>query len=106
MLSDPFLFSTETRRVFRTDKSYAVTSGKWYFEFEIVTAGEMRVGWARAGCDPEKELGSDDQAFVFDGSEVRYKTDLCIYLIKSQHQFKGGKMYLNLSDMLVQSHLQ
>lgn len=59
----------------------------------------MRVGWARAGCDPGKELGSDDQAFVFDGSEVRYKTDLFIYLIKSQHQFKGGKMYLNLSDI-------
>lgn len=82
MLSDPFVFSTETRRVFRTDKSYAVTSGKWYFEFEIAAAGQMRVGWARPGCDPEKELGSDDQAFVFDGYEVRSQTDLLsrIYL--------------------------
>ncbi|XP_075894426.1 ryanodine receptor 2 [Nelusetta ayraudi] len=70
--SDPFLFSTETSRVFRADKSYAVTSGKWYFEFEIVTAGKMRVGWARAGCDPEKELGSDDQAFVFDGFQAQW----------------------------------
>ena len=58
--------------MFRPDKSYSVTRGKWYFEFEIVTAGNMRVGWARPGCTPDKELGSDDQAFVFDGFEVRY----------------------------------
>lgn len=96
MLSDPFLFSSETRRVFRTDKSYAVTSGKWYFEFEIVTAGKMRVGWARAGCDPEKELGSDDQAFVFDGFEVRYWTDFFISFFKSHHLYKGGRMYLKI----------
>lgn len=47
-----------------------MTRGKWYFECELVTAGKMRVGWARPGCTPEKELGSDDQAFVFDGFEV------------------------------------
>ncbi|MGH0136181.1 UNVERIFIED_CONTAM: hypothetical protein FKN15_059740 [Acipenser sinensis] len=34
-------------RVFRAEKSYAVHAGKWYFEFEAVTTGEMRVGWAR-----------------------------------------------------------
>uniref|UniRef100_A0A8C4H809 Ryanodine receptor 2b (cardiac) n=1 Tax=Dicentrarchus labrax TaxID=13489 RepID=A0A8C4H809_DICLA len=59
-------------RVFRPDKSYAVMLGKWYFEFEIVTAGNMRVGWARPGCTPDKELGSDDQAFVFDGYEAQW----------------------------------
>uniref|UniRef100_A0A3Q3G5A2 Ryanodine receptor 2b (cardiac) n=1 Tax=Labrus bergylta TaxID=56723 RepID=A0A3Q3G5A2_9LABR len=59
-------------RVFRPDKSYAVTQGKWYFEFEIVTAGKMRVGWARPDCTPDKELGSDDQAFVFDGFEAQW----------------------------------
>lgn len=69
----------------------------------------MRVGWARAGCDPEKELGSDDQAFVFDGFEVRCQTDLFIYLFislfvclfKSQPQLKGGRNYLNLSQISV-----
>lgn len=30
----------------------------------------MRVGWARPGCLPDQELGSDDQAFVFDGFKV------------------------------------
>nr|XP_046257248.1 ryanodine receptor 2 isoform X2 [Scatophagus argus] len=71
-LSNPCLFSSETCRVFRPDKSNAVTRGKWYFEFEIVTAGNMRVGWARPGCSPDKELGSDDQAYVFDGSEAQW----------------------------------
>uniref|UniRef100_A0A673CUD6 Ryanodine receptor 2b (cardiac) n=1 Tax=Sphaeramia orbicularis TaxID=375764 RepID=A0A673CUD6_9TELE len=54
------------------DKSYAVTVGKWYFECEIVTAGKMRVGWARPCCTPDRELGSDDQAYVFDGSEAQW----------------------------------
>uniref|UniRef100_A0A8C5G2H2 B30.2/SPRY domain-containing protein n=1 Tax=Gouania willdenowi TaxID=441366 RepID=A0A8C5G2H2_GOUWI len=59
-------------RMFRPDKSYAVTKGKWYFEYEILTAGSMRVGWARPGCTAEKELGSDGQAFVYDGSEAQW----------------------------------
>ncbi|KAM9726666.1 ryanodine receptor 2-like [Menidia menidia] len=71
-LSKPYLFSVEKCRVFRPDKSYAVTSGKWYFEYEILTTGNMRVGWARPSCTSDKELGSDDQAFVFDGSEAQW----------------------------------
>ncbi|KAL7383245.1 hypothetical protein ABVT39_007231, partial [Epinephelus coioides] len=71
-LSNPCLFSAEKCRVFRPEKSYSVTRGKWYFEFEIVTAGNMRVGWARPGCTSDKELGSDDQAYVFDGSEAQW----------------------------------
>ena len=61
---------SERFRVFRADRSYAVTRGKWYFEFEVVTAGTMRVGWARPGCFPDTEPGSDEQAFVFEGSKV------------------------------------
>ncbi|KAF4082236.1 hypothetical protein AMELA_G00149190 [Ameiurus melas] len=54
-------------RVFRAEKSYAVTQGKWYFEFEAVTVGEMRVGWARPNVHADKELGTDDLAYVFNG---------------------------------------
>ncbi|KAG6935682.1 ryanodine receptor 3, partial [Chelydra serpentina] len=60
--------SIDKIRFFRVEQSYAVTSGKWYFEFEAVTGGDMRVGWARPGCRPDIELGADDQAFVFEGS--------------------------------------
>ncbi|XP_030630748.1 ryanodine receptor 2 [Chanos chanos] len=63
--------SAERFRIFRAEKSYSVNSGKWYFEFEVVTAGEMRVGWARPGCLPDRELGSDEHAFVFDGFKAQ-----------------------------------
>ncbi|XP_051829609.1 ryanodine receptor 3 [Antechinus flavipes] len=61
--------SVDKIRFFRVEQSYAVKSGKWYFEFEVVTGGDMRVGWARPGCRPDIELGADDQAFVFEGSK-------------------------------------
>uniref|UniRef100_A0A8C8D3B2 Ryanodine receptor 3 n=1 Tax=Oncorhynchus tshawytscha TaxID=74940 RepID=A0A8C8D3B2_ONCTS len=54
-------------RFFRVERTYAVMMGKWYFEFDVVTGGDMRVGWARPGCRPDVELGTDELAFVFDG---------------------------------------
>ncbi|XP_004859111.1 ryanodine receptor 1 isoform X5 [Heterocephalus glaber] len=54
-------------RIFRAEKSYVVQSGRWYFEFEAVTTGEMRVGWARPELRPDVELGADDLAYVFNG---------------------------------------
>ncbi|XP_018801099.1 PREDICTED: ryanodine receptor isoform X5 [Bactrocera latifrons] len=57
-------------RTYRVEKNYAVTSGKWYFEFEVLTAGPMRVGWARADCHPGTMLGSDDSSWAFDGHNV------------------------------------
>ncbi|XP_035260545.1 ryanodine receptor 2 isoform X2 [Anguilla anguilla] len=69
--SDMSNLLAERFRVFRAEKPYSVNAGKWYFEFEVVTAGEMRVGWARPGCLPDQELGSDEQAFVFDGFKAQ-----------------------------------
>lgn len=57
-------------RIFRAEKSYAVTQGKWYFEFEAVTTGEMRVGWARPNVRSDTELGADELAYVFNGNKV------------------------------------
>ncbi|ERE72087.1 ryanodine receptor [Cricetulus griseus] len=70
LVADPAVekVSIDKIRFFRVERSYAVKSGKWYFEFEVVTGGDMRVGWARPGCRPDIELGADDQAFVFEGS--------------------------------------
>uniref|UniRef100_A0A182MMK6 Ryanodine receptor 3, brain n=1 Tax=Anopheles culicifacies TaxID=139723 RepID=A0A182MMK6_9DIPT len=58
-------------RTYRVERTYAVTSGKWYFEFEVLTAGPMRVGWARADCNPGTMLGSDDASWAFDGYNAR-----------------------------------
>ncbi|XP_023662899.1 ryanodine receptor 1b isoform X3 [Paramormyrops kingsleyae] len=62
---------TDKVRLFRAEKSYAVTQGKWYFEFEAVTAGEMRVGWARPSVRSDIELGTDELAFVFNGNKAQ-----------------------------------
>ncbi|XP_054615531.1 ryanodine receptor 2 isoform X15 [Dunckerocampus dactyliophorus] len=68
---DPNNMSAERFRIFRAEKTYCVNAGKWYFELEVLTAGEIRVGWARPGCLQGQELGCDDQAFVFDGFKVQ-----------------------------------
>uniref|UniRef100_A0AAZ3SPI2 Ryanodine receptor 3 n=1 Tax=Oncorhynchus tshawytscha TaxID=74940 RepID=A0AAZ3SPI2_ONCTS len=65
------LLSIETIRFFRVEQTYAVKTGKWYFEFEALTGGDMRVGWARPGCRSDFDLGMDDQAYVFDGYKGR-----------------------------------
>ncbi|KAL5285595.1 hypothetical protein ACFFRR_007348 [Megaselia abdita] len=57
-------------RTYRVEKNYAVTSGKWYFEFEVLSTGPMRVGWARADCHPGNMLGCDDATWAFDGHNV------------------------------------
>lgn len=62
--------SIDTIRFFRVEQTYAVKTGKWYFEYEALSGGDMRVGWARPACRPDVELGTDDQAFVFDGYKV------------------------------------
>lgn len=64
--------SIDKVRFFRVERTYAVKTGKWYFEFEAVTGGDMRVGWARPGCKPDVELGTDKLAFVFDGYRVSF----------------------------------
>ncbi|XP_059376123.1 ryanodine receptor 2 [Carassius carassius] len=64
--------TAERFRIFRLEQLFAVYDGKWYFEFEAITDGEMRVGWARPGCKPDVDLGSDNQAFVFDGSKGQW----------------------------------
>uniref|UniRef100_A0A3Q3H386 Ryanodine receptor 1a (skeletal) n=1 Tax=Kryptolebias marmoratus TaxID=37003 RepID=A0A3Q3H386_KRYMA len=70
--SSEFVLSRENKiRVFRAEKSYAVTQGKWYFEFEAVTVGEMRVGWARPSVRADTELGADELAYVFNGFKAQ-----------------------------------
>lgn len=38
-----------------------------YFEFEILTAGFMKIGWMDIGASPDKQLGVDDRSYAFDG---------------------------------------
>lgn len=81
--------SIDKVRFFRVERTYAVKTGKWYFEFEAVTGGDMRVGWARPGCKPDVELGTDELAFVFDGYRVSEPLSLCCGCRESTAQGNG-----------------
>ena len=41
-----------------------------YYEFEVITPGNMKVGWIKADSEPGKELGLDGSSYVFDGVGV------------------------------------
>ncbi len=43
-----------------------------YFEFEVVTTGMMRCGWAIANIPVTYELGNENNAYIFDGMLVSY----------------------------------
>ncbi|KAK6754198.1 hypothetical protein RB195_013289 [Necator americanus] len=57
----------DVTRTYRAEATYAVTAGKWYFEFEILTAGFMKIGWMDVGASPDIQLGQDDRGYAFDG---------------------------------------
>ncbi|XP_078674597.1 ryanodine receptor 2-like isoform X8 [Branchiostoma floridae x Branchiostoma belcheri] len=60
--------SKKTRlRTYRGEKTYAVKKGKWYFEFEVVSTGNMRVGWCSPLTRSDEDLGADNLSYAFDG---------------------------------------
>ena len=54
-------------RMFRIESAYAVRSEKWYFEFEVQTDGQMRIGWAAPEVKADEPIGLDDLSYTFDG---------------------------------------
>lgn len=49
----------------------AVTCCCRYFEFEVLTDGPMKVGWARIDAEPGRQIGQDESSWAFDGYHVR-----------------------------------
>ncbi len=56
-----------THRTYRADNTYGVSSGKWYYEVEILTPGSVRVGWALTEASPDATLGGDESSWAYDG---------------------------------------
>ncbi|KAL3078921.1 hypothetical protein niasHS_014703 [Heterodera schachtii] len=54
-------------RTLRAEATYKVTAGKWYYEFEVLTEGFMKVGWMDVSAPPGTNVGSDEFSFGFDG---------------------------------------
>lgn len=58
-------------RSYRAEKTYAVDSGKWYFEVEVLSNGPIKVGWATLEFSPSVELGGDEFSYAFDCHALR-----------------------------------
>ena len=46
-----------THRTYRAEKTYGVSSGKWYYEVEILSPGSISLGWALTDAAPDASLG-------------------------------------------------
>lgn len=60
-----------TSRTYRAEKTYAISSGKWYYEAEILSTGPIKVGWACVTCSADHEIGADIHSYAFDGYNAR-----------------------------------
>ena len=58
-------------RTFRTEKTYAIFSGKWYYEVEILSMGIIKVGWSTLSCDPNVDISTDANSYSFDTYSAR-----------------------------------
>lgn len=85
----------DTDRMFRVESTYAVHKGKWYFEVECITDGEMRIGWASPTVDAATPLGLDHKAFVFDGCSAQKWHEACDHYGR---QWKCGDVVSCLLD--------
>jgi len=57
-----------THRTYRAENTYGVSSGKWYYEVEILSPGSVSVGWALTDATPDVTLGGDEASWGYDGS--------------------------------------
>jgi len=61
-----------TYRTYRAEQTFAVAKGKWYYEVELLTSGQMMIGWGHASkLDAYHPLGTDSYGFAFDGFYAR-----------------------------------
>jgi ryanodine receptor 2 len=58
-------------RTYRAERTYAINSGKWYYEAEILSSGPIKLGWSLASCLPNSDMGDDATAYAFDCSQAR-----------------------------------
>ena len=60
-----------TSRTYRAEKTYAIKTGKWYYEVEILSAGSIRVGWSISSTGPNYDMSHDPLSYSFDCCNAR-----------------------------------
>ncbi|KAI6654232.1 Ryanodine receptor 3 [Oopsacas minuta] len=81
---------------YRTQSSYGVSEGLWYYDVTLETAEFMRIGWATSEFKAGHLLGSDELSYAYDGYLARKWNKLSITF--GQRWKKGDKIrcFLNL----------
>ena len=64
-------FSSIKTITYRTQSSYGVSEGLWYYDVTLETAGFIRIGWAASAFKAGRLLGSDADSYAYDGYLAR-----------------------------------
>ena len=61
LIKTQFEFNCEAIVMLSRRKRYFIVSvtGKWYFEFEVLTEGFMKIGWMDVSAAPDTSLGKE-----------------------------------------------
>lgn len=60
-----------TSRTYRAEKTYAVNSGKWYYECEILSPGSMKIGWSSLASQPNTDISQCPHSYSFECQAAR-----------------------------------
>ncbi|KIH54946.1 ryR domain protein, partial [Ancylostoma duodenale] len=88
-------------RTYRAEATYAVTTGTWYFEFEILTAGFMKIGWMDVGASPDIQLGHDDRGYAFDGPSELWTAKQLVKILHNMWITRRIRAVLRVSFVVV-----
>ena len=86
---------------YRTQSSYGVSEGMWYYDVTLETAEFMRIGWATSEFRAGHLLGSDELSYAYDGYLARKWNKLsCTF---GQRWKKGDiiRCFLNLKGRTI-----
>ena len=53
-------------RTYRAERTYAINTGKWYYEAEIMTNGPIKLGWSSANSVANVDICEDPSSYSFD----------------------------------------
>jgi hypothetical protein len=68
---DSSTINKSNSRTYRAERTYAINSGKWYYEVEILSNGPIIVGWSSVSCLSNTDISEDPKSYSFDCSIAR-----------------------------------
>lgn len=60
-----------TTRTYRAEKTYAISSGKWYYECELLSGGSVKIGWSQVTSKPNTDITHCPNSYSFECNAAR-----------------------------------